>query len=59
MKNFKVQIGFYTDSNKRIKFRHSIELNDSTMEQVFNDFMDLYLNKNIKPDQVKQLSINQ
>ena len=56
--SYNVQIGFKTDLQKRMKFKHRVEIGGSGMQNVFNDFIDMYLENDLNPDDVKKLKVN-
>jgi len=49
MKSYEVQIGFATDRKKRSHFKHWCDINESSMEETLNKFIDLVLSQKINP----------
>lgn len=56
--HYDVQVNLKTDSQRRIKFKHAAELGGATVTTVINDFMQMYIDKKLKPEDVKKLSVN-
>jgi len=53
MKSYEVQIGFATDRKKRSHFKHWCDINESSMEETLNEFIDLMLSQQIKPTDLR------
>ena len=57
MESCEVRIGFPIKSNKRIKFKHQAEMAGSNMTAILNDFIDLYIQNKLKPEDIKKLTV--
>jgi len=53
MKSYNVKIGFLTDRKKRSHFKHWCDINESSMEETLNEFIDLMLSQQIKPTDLR------
>jgi len=53
MKSYNVKIGFLTDRKKRSHFKHWCDINESSMEETLNEFIDLMLSQKIKPTDLR------
>jgi len=53
MKSYNVKIGFLTDRKKRSHFKHWCDINESSMEETLNEFIDLMLSQRIKPTDLR------
>ena len=51
--NNKGMLGIRIDKSKRLKFKHIVERQGSSMESILNDFIKLYIDNKLTPDILK------
>ena len=56
--NYDVQLNLKTESKRRMLFKHSAEIGGSNITNVVNDFMQLFIDLKLKPEDVKKLTIS-